>query len=157
MKKLVLLLVAFAGLALLEPRSRAQIMKVIRPVSEARQQRSAARALRQIAIDVQRTEARTGRYPQPAAFAEWLLQTDRSVRDPWGSAYYLELFADSFVVGSPGPDSRKRTADDVRVARRREASAAGLGSALSPPAPPSSGVKSRAIRAAEAARKGKAQ
>ncbi len=149
MKKIILFLIILAGLALLEPRSRARIMNVVRPVSEAGHERAAKRTLRQIAIDVQRTKARTGFYPQPGDFRQWLQQTYRNAEDPWGSEYYLEIFPDSFVVASQGADFRKRTADDIRLVKRREATAGGLGSALSPPAPPSSKVKASAIRKAK--------
>ncbi|UCC72938.1 MAG: hypothetical protein JSV86_21760 [Gemmatimonadota bacterium] len=153
MKKIIIFLIAVAGLAFLEPRTRSQIMNAISPLSEASHKRSALRALEQMAMDVQRSKARTGSYPQPSLFRDWLLQNDRNVQDPWGSEYYFELFADSFVVGSLGPDARMRTVDDIRVAERIELTAAGLESAFTPPAPPPSSVKSRAVRAAEAARK----
>ncbi len=154
MKKILLFLVVVAGLAMLEPRSRTRIMTLITPVSEASNKRTAAREVEQIALAVVRAEARTGGYPQPGGFASWLAENDRSALDPWGSGYYLELFADSFVVGSPGADAQRRTEDDIRFKERRRATAAGLGSAYTPPAPPSSSTKSRATRAAEAARKG---
>jgi hypothetical protein len=88
-KKGILFLIILAGLAFLEPRSRAHIMNVVRPISEAGHERAAKRTLRQIAIDVQRTKARTGFYPQLADFGQWLQQTYRSAEDPWGSEYYL--------------------------------------------------------------------
>jgi hypothetical protein len=147
-KKILLFLLVAAVIAWLEPRSRAQILKLVRPVTDAGRSGSAQIALKRIALDVERSVAQTGSYPQPDAFERWLEETQYSPRDPWGSPYYLEVFPDSFVVGSRGPDSKMRTADDVRVARRREPTAAGLGSAYTPPAPPSSGVKSRAIRKA---------
>jgi hypothetical protein len=156
-KKVILLLIAVAAIAFLVPQSRARMMSAIPFLSEASNQRSATRALQQIATDVQTTEAQTGRYPQTEAFRDWLVQADLSAQDPWGSEYYLEVFPDSFVVGSPGPDSRRRTPDDIRLAERRVATAAGLGTAFTPPAPPPSSTKSRAMRAAEAASKGKGE
>jgi hypothetical protein len=155
-KKVILFLIAVIALALLEPRSRAQIFSRIPPLSEMSQRRTAARALELIATSVQRAEAQTGSYPQTDGFGDWLAQADLSAEDPWGSDYYLEVFPDSFVVGSPGPDSRQRTPDDIRVAERRAAREAGLIPDYTP-APPSSSTKTRALRAAEAASKNKGQ
>jgi hypothetical protein len=131
-------------------------MSAIPFLSEANSQRTATRALQQIAAYVQSTKAQTGRYPGTDAFPDWLAQADLSAEDPWGSGYYLEVFPDSFVVGSPGPDSRRRTPDDIRVAEQRAVPEAGLIPDYTP-APPPSSTKTRAMRAAEAASKGKGQ
>lgn len=156
MKKVILALVVLAAVAFLEPRTRAQIMSAIPFLSEASNQRTATRALQQVAAYVQSMEAQTGRYPQSDGFPDWLAQTDLGTQDPWGSEYYLEVFPDSFVVGSAGPDSRRRTPDDIRVAERRAVREAGLIPDYTP-APPPSSTKTRAMRAAEAASKGKGQ
>lgn len=148
MKKLAIF-VLLAAIVWFEPHSRAQLQKLVRPLIEGHGAGTAERRLKQIAVDVQRWEARTGTFPQPHDFSRMLVEKYDSAEDPWGSAYYLEVFADSFVVASRGPDTRLRSADDVRVARPREPSAAALGTAYQPPAPPSSGVKSSAIRSAK--------
>lgn len=158
MKKVVLFLLVVLGLALLEPRSRAEILNWI-PLADAGRQQSAKRALERIGLELQRTAAQTGAYPQPDAFNQWLARVDQSAQDPWGTDYYLQLFADSFVVCSPGPDARRHTADDLRWARRRAATAAGTHPAATvdvsdlAPRPPSSGVKSRAMRKATSLKK----
>jgi hypothetical protein len=152
-KKFILLFVVVAAIAFLEPRSRAVIMSVI-PFSGA--QRTATRDVQQIAAYVQAMAAQTGRYPLTETFPNWLAQAELSAEDPWGSAYYLEVFPDSFVVGSSGPDSRRRTPDDIRVAEGRAVREAGLIPDYSP-APPPSSTKTRALRAAEAASKGKGE
>lgn len=166
MKKVILFLIVIIGLASLEPRSRAQMMKLVRPVTEAVHRRSAERALKRIATDVQETAAQTGHYPQPHAFGQWLTQARRSAQDPWGSGYYLEVFPDSFVVGSPGPDARRRTADDLRLATQRAASAAqaptatGLLEGYTEPAPTSvrvRTVKPKALRDSMSARSARRQ
>jgi len=158
-KKAILFLVVLSGLALLEPRSRAQIMQLVGPIGG--REHSAERALKRIADELQRTAAETGIYPQPGDFDRWLLQSHGSAEDPWGSRYYLELFADSFVVGSPGPDTRRQTTDDLRLSQRRSASTSAMRLPTTPvatqpghtpPAPPSSGVKSTAIERARRAR-----
>ncbi|UCC84372.1 MAG: hypothetical protein JSW46_05430 [Gemmatimonadota bacterium] len=156
MKKFILLLVAVAAVAFLEPRSRARIMSAIPFPSQASDQRSAARDLEQIAAYVQATATQSGGYPLTETFPNWLTQAELSAEDPWGSAYYLEVFPDSFVVGSPGPDSRRRTPDDIRVAEGRAVREVGLIPDYSP-APPPSSTKTRAMRAAEAASKGKGE
>ncbi len=152
MKKLFLLLVVLVGLAFLEPRSREQIMRWV-PVSGLGQQGNAKRELKLIAADLQRVAKETGRYPQSDGFDRWLRQQNRSVEDPWGSTYYLELFADSFVVASRGPDARARTADDLRLARRRVTPEPGVLIIDYAPTPPPSSTartaKSKAMEAAE--------
>ncbi|NIN71603.1 MAG: hypothetical protein GTO46_06665 [Gemmatimonadetes bacterium] len=156
MKKFILLLIAVAAIAFLEPRSRAHIMSAVPFLSDANNQRTATRALEQIAAYVQATATQSGRYPLTETFPNWLMQAELSAEDPWGSAYYLEVFPDSFVVGSPGPDSRRRTPDDIRVAEGRAVREEGLIPDYSP-APPPSSTKTRAMRAAEAASKGKGE
>ncbi len=140
MKKILVLLLVLLAAATLEPRARARVLDLIGPLGDRQRAGTTKRALDRIAVDVQRAAARNHTYPE-AGFDRWLEQANRNPRDPWGSLYYLEVFADSFVVGSPGPDERKRTGDDVRVARRREPTAAGLGTALQPPAAPSVRLK----------------
>ncbi len=153
MKKLLLCVIAVACVAMLVPQTRARILTAIGPLDEYNRRHTARRALKGIAVDVQREQARTRAYPRPDGFARWLEESGESPVDPWGSAYYLEIFPDSFVVGSLGPDSRWRSEDDIRVLTRREPTAAGLGSAYQPPAPPSSGVKSSGVRKAQEAAK----
>ena len=154
MKKLTLFLVAVVGLAMAVPQSRGRVLELVEPLRDANRERSAMRALEGIALDVQRAHARTGAYPQPAGFADWLRDNSDDDADPWGSPYYIEVFADSFVVASAGGDVRPRTDDDVRLVSRREPNAAGMGSAFTPPAPPPSSAKSSAIRKAREAQGG---
>ncbi len=157
MKKVLLFFLIIAGIAFLEPRSRAQIMKLAGPASETSRQQKTERALERMAIDVQKTADEVGLYPQPDVFDQWLMQTYRSAQDPWGSEFYFEIYIDSFVVGSPGPDSTRRTTDDLRLTTRRGRTAAAAsgastaGSSYSPPAPPASGVKNSAIQKAQQA------
>ncbi len=151
MKKVLVFLVIIGGLAMLEPRSREKIFSFFPALSAATHQRSAERAVKLIALDVQQSAEETGVYPHPNAFAEWLERSDQKRNDPWGSLYYIELYPDSFVVGSPGPDSRTRSGDDVRLAKLRGPNAERLQPGYSPPAPPPSGVKASAIRGAKKA------
>jgi hypothetical protein len=152
-KRLALFVVALVGIGMLVPQSRTRILDWLAPLRDMRRERSVRGDLDRIAVDLQRTEARTGAFPQPAAFGGWLRENYGSDRDPWGSPYYLTVYADSFVVGSPGADARWLNEDDLRIVTRREVTAAGLGTALTPPAPPSAGVKSSAIRKAQEAAK----
>ncbi len=159
MKKILVLLVVLLSAAMLEPRSRAYVLDLIGPLGDRHRRGAAERALKRIAVDVQREAARSGAFPQ-GAFDRWLKQVKQDPQDPWGSAYYLEVFADSIVVASPGPDERKRTGDDVRVVRRREHTAAGLGTAFEPPAAPSVRLKKVdpwSVRDSASARAGRGQ
>jgi hypothetical protein len=157
MKKVFLFLIILAGLAMLEPRSRAVILRRLGPGPEHRVEQTLA----QIADRIRANATETGIYPFPDAFAQWLADRSLQVQDAWGSPYYLELLADSFVVGSPGPDARRWTGDDLRLSTRRPERAptarqgndpAGTPPPITPPAPPASGVKETAIERARRAR-----
>ncbi|MGD8699553.1 MAG: hypothetical protein PVJ43_09705 [Gemmatimonadales bacterium] len=151
MKKVLLFFIVIGAMALFDPRIREGILGLSPTLSAANKQRSAERALTQIALVVQEDAGTAGTYPLPAGFADWLERTRRPRLDPWGTAYYLELYPDSFVVGSPGPDARRRTGDDLRVAKLRGPDAERLRPGYSSPAPPASGVKASAIRNAQRA------
>lgn len=148
MKKIVMFLLVIAAIAIFEPRTRERVLGLFPSLGAATQQRSAERAVTQIALEVQQDAKASGVYLQPSGFAAWLDQTRWTRRDPWGTDYYLELYADSFVVGSPGPDALRRTDDDVRLARLRGSDAPPMRPGYTPPAPASSGVKASAIRKA---------
>lgn len=139
------------AMALFDPRIREGILGQFPTLSAANKQRSAERALTQIALVVQEDASTNGTYPHPAGFADWLERARRPRMDPWGADYYLELYPDSFVVGSVGPDARRRSGDDVRLAKLRGPNAERLRPGYSPPAPPASGVKASAIRNAQKA------
>ena len=151
MKKVLIFLIIAGGIALFEPRSRQQIIDLFPTLSTATHQRKAERAVRQIALDVQKDADETGTYPRSSEFGVWLQENRRGSDDPWGSSYYFELHPDSFVVGSPGPDARRRTEDDIRQVKYRGPKAAHLQPGYSPPAPPPSGVKNSAMRNAKQA------
>lgn len=152
-KKPFALLVIVAAIAMAVPSSRQRILTWLGPIGESGQRRTAERALGAIADDVTRAMNESGSFPQPGPLTVWLAQRDRDGEDPWGSAYYLELSADSFAVRSPGPDARLHTADDLRLARRRVGPDPGALIIDYQPAPPPSSAsrtaKSRAMEAAE--------
>ena len=65
-----------------------------------------------------RQENTAGRpYPAPQDFTAWAKREMRDPEagvDPWGTRYYLKP-GRTLVVGSPGPDLKKGTADDITV------------------------------------------
>lgn len=152
-KLLVLLIILLAAIVILKPNTRQRLMTWLSPTGEVGQQRSAERALRAIADEVQHTADATGAYPQPGRLSDWLTRRGRGGEDPWGSAYYLELSPDSFFVRSPGPDTRLHTGDDLQLARRRVSSNQGVVNIDYQPAPPPSSAKrtatSKAIEASK--------
>ncbi|NIR44389.1 MAG: hypothetical protein GWN99_00510 [Gemmatimonadetes bacterium] len=155
MKKILLLLLVLGGLAMLDPRVREWALQFAGPIGEVGQRRSAERALDDIAAELAKAATETGVYPQPGSLRLWLQGQDLDGTDPWGSAYYLELFADSFVVGSPGPDARVRSDDDLRLAQRRVQPKPGvlINDDLQPAPPPSSAARTGKSKAMEAARR----
>jgi hypothetical protein len=143
--KVFVLLLALAGLAVLVPDTREQIMQLVGKIGSGGQQRTAQHALKFIASDIRQAAAETGAYPVPGTLRAWLEQRGRGGEDPWGSSYYFEMSADSFVVGSPGPDSRVRTRDDLRLAERRLVAKPGVLIIDQQPTPPPSSAKRTAI------------
>jgi hypothetical protein len=146
MKRFLIFVILVGAVASFEPRIRERLIGLFPALSAATHQRSAERTVTQIALAVHESAAQSGVYPQPSGFGEWVLRAHRPRQDPWGADYYLELYPDSFVVGSPGPDARRRTGDDIRLARFRGPNAQRLRPGYSPPPPPASGVKASAIR-----------
>jgi hypothetical protein len=143
--KVFVLVLALAGLAVLVPNTREQITQLVGKIGSGGQQRTAQHALKFIASDIRQAAAETGAYPASGALRAWLEQRGRGGEDPWGSSYYFELSADSFVVGSPGPDSRLRTDDDLRLAERRLVAKPGVMIIDHQPTPPPSSAKRTAI------------
>lgn len=70
--------------------------------------------LRRLAADY----AQNRTLPSPLRFQIWIKQNTKSGKggmDPWGRPYYMIHRAHELVVGSPGPDRIRDTADDVRA------------------------------------------
>jgi hypothetical protein len=158
-KKIVLVFLLFGGLAMAEPRSRERVIQLSSPVSDALRTRSARRALKTIAADVEKS-AEEGKYPQPGSFPAWLQVAQHKAEDPWGSYYYIELGPESFTVGSPGPDARRATDDDLRWTGRltpqQQAARTEPGVLVvdhQPAPPPSSAGRSARTKASEAAQR----
>jgi hypothetical protein len=149
--KVFVLVLALAALAVLVPDTREQVTQLVGKIGSGGQQRTAQHALKFIASDVRQAAAETGAYPVPGALRAWLERRGRDGEDPWGSPYYFEISADSFVVGSPGPDSRPRTDDDLRLAERRLAAEPGVLIVDHQPSPPPSSAKRTAISKAKEA------
>ncbi len=143
MKKIVLLLVVLAGLALLAPQNRERVLGWISPLTQFGSQGQAESTLEAIVADIAQAARETGSYPAAGALG---------VEDPWGSPHYIELYDDSFVVLSPGPDRRLRTDDDLRLAEARVTPEPGvLITDYQPTPPPSSAGRTAKSKALEAA------
>jgi hypothetical protein len=55
--------------------------------------------------------------PEPQTFQRWIRSRlgEEATLDPWGSPYYMERERSMITIGSPGPDRRRGTDDDIRV------------------------------------------
>lgn len=126
MKKLVLIVILAAGAALALPATRPRVLKLLEPVTrrvlDPILSWSAGGELERIARALVEVEESYRQIPDAREFGPWLrnrYQGGGAESDPWGSRYYLKVWADSFVVGSPGPDRQAGTADDILVSRKR--------------------------------------
>lgn len=133
MKRLILLLLIFAGASATIPELREQVEPRVLPVwdyglrqieptmrralepayrwSAENEARSIARSLRQRSLGLQPL-------PSPRdlqSFIEKNRLAGQDGLDPWGSQYYLIARRDSIIVGSPGPDGQRGTEDDIQV------------------------------------------
>lgn len=94
--------------------------KIATPVKRWKAKNGANNLLREL-----QAETTAGRpLPPPFEFKAWAqreLRDPEAGTDPWGSPFYLEPGRGSIVtVGSPGPDLKKGTADDVEVSKTLE-------------------------------------
>lgn len=137
MKKLIVLLLIFAGASATVPSLRERVEPRVVPVWDFAYQKvrplirkvldpvlrwSAVKEARSIGRDLRRREMSLQPLPGPREFPRWVAQTQQTGRgglDPWGSPYYLIVGRDSLFVGSPGPDKERDTEDDVRVGTSR--------------------------------------
>lgn len=56
--------------------------------------------------------------PEPKGFTAWaqfVLRVPDAGIDPWGSRYYYKQIRTQMTVGSPGPDLKRETVDDITV------------------------------------------
>jgi hypothetical protein len=88
--------------------------KLIEPSQEGAARQKARQLLRILVI-----ENNQGRpLPEPRDFARWVnrrLNASDAATDPWGSTYYYYRRDGRITVGSPGPDRRIGTDDDIIV------------------------------------------
>jgi hypothetical protein len=94
--------------------------KIATPVKRWKAENGAKTLLREL-----QAETTAGRkLPQPFEFAGWAVRELRDPEagtDPWGSPYFLKPGRGStMIVGSPGPDKKKGTPDDVEVSKTLE-------------------------------------
>jgi hypothetical protein len=104
-------------LVVVSPGLRRRAAPVLAPVMNPVHRLSAGDRANTLARMVQKEIHRTGEAPQPRDLTTILRRMypgrDDASLDPWGSRYFLRRRADGFNVGSPGPDRRRGTPDDV--------------------------------------------
>lgn len=119
--RLILLIIFGFVAALYFPDSRKVMVDQAMPVIEPVLVWSAGREIEKLAESV-RVEAREGyRLPSKRDWNAWLTEnfTGDATTDPWGELYSYQVWADSFMVRSSGPDGEAETADDVRRSHQR--------------------------------------
>lgn len=118
---IVAALLKFAAVAVvlivISPPLRKRAAPVLEPVMNPVHRISAGDRANTLARLVQKEIHRTGEAPQPrdlsAILGRMYPGRPGAGLDPWGSRYFLRRRAGAFNVGSPGPDRRKGTPDDV--------------------------------------------
>jgi hypothetical protein len=120
-RTIVAALVKFALVAVVlivvSPGLRRRAAPVLEPVMNPVHRVFAGDRANTLARLIQKEIRRTGEAPQPrdlvAILARMYPNRPEAGLDPWGSRYFLRRRAGAFNVGSPGPDRRKGTPDDV--------------------------------------------
>ena len=111
-KRLMMLVLAVAAVAMAVPSSRARIVDEMRPIKDRVGQSLVPRRLRAMADQL---DARLGRGEGlPENFEGWLRRDySGSEFDPWDNLYYISSGRRSYRVGSTGPDAVQGTEDDI--------------------------------------------
>jgi len=111
-----LLVLVVAAAALASPAVRARIQPYVQPALDPVYEWSARSKLKEVARMIG-TERASGRgVPAPREFTRFMERRYRGADgtlDPWGSPYYLEAGRGGTVIGSPGRDRTRGTADDI--------------------------------------------
>lgn len=134
MRRLIFWLLIFAGISSSVPPVRERVAPRVAPIRDYAVRElaphvkrgldpvyrwSAVQEMRRIARELRQRELSFVALPHPREFQKFLEKqhyTGRKGLDPWGSPYYLILKRDSIIVGSPGPDLKRGTEDDIREA-----------------------------------------
>lgn len=111
----VLLVLLIAAAALASPDVRGRLKPHVQPALDPVYEWSARSKVREIVRMIQ-TERAAGRAaPTPKTFTDFLEKQypGAGALDPWGSPFYLRKGRAETVVGSPGKDGARGTADDI--------------------------------------------
>lgn len=125
MRKLVLLIVLWLTVAWYFPDSRLWVKEMTSPVWVPIVRWNAREEMRQVARDVVDYEVLSGKLPDRRKWLDWLdfrYPTEDLMKDPWGSIYQLQVWADSVGILSYGADRTRNTSDDFRVTQPRRRS-----------------------------------
>jgi hypothetical protein len=119
--RLILLIILGFVAALYFPDSRQVIVEQANPVIQPVLVWSAEREIQRLSQGV-RMEARE-KYTLPTnrTWNSWLSEnfSGDGTTDPWGALYSYQAWADSFAIGSDGPDGQRDTEDDIRTSQHR--------------------------------------
>ena len=113
---LLVILVIVTGVYFQE--TRVILLHVAEPIVTPILKWSTGEEMNQVARNVVEHGRLHGQLPSGEAWLSWLdsrYPTTDMRRDPWGSAYQLEVLPDSVAIISLGPDRVRLPGDDFRV------------------------------------------
>jgi hypothetical protein len=117
-RKLILLIILWIVVAYYFPDTRRLAKEWTRPLWLPLIEWNAKKEMEQVGEDAVAEEVKTGKLPDPRRWLQWLdyrYPGGGMARDPWGSTYALQVWADSIAIVSYGPDRVGGTDDDFHV------------------------------------------
>ena len=119
--KLILLIILGFVAALYFPDSRQMMIDEAMPVLQPVLIWSAEREMEELSRSVRRQVRETYKLPRTRSWSLWLSTnfSADAARDPWGTTYSYQAWADSFAIRSFGPDGERGNEDDLRAVQHR--------------------------------------
>ncbi len=91
----------------------AHVAPLLRRVSDPVRMNITQRELKVIATKLKELHDSDSPMPSPRSFSSWVKESVTVGTDAWGSEYFLKFDHGTSIIGSPGPDKERGTADDI--------------------------------------------